>query len=77
MISVTALGELLIDFTDAGVSEGARSSSSATRRCSRQRPRRTPARLGLSTAFIGKVAPTCTGSFSSARSLPTASTATA
>lgn len=63
MISVTALGELLIDFTDAGVSEGGQ-------KLFERNPGGAPAnvlvalqRLGISTAFIGKVGSDMHGEF--------------
>lgn len=63
MISVTALGELLIDFTDAGVSDGGQ-------KLFERNPGGAPAnvlvalqRLGLSTAFIGKVGSDMHGEF--------------
>ncbi|MFZ2756792.1 MAG: carbohydrate kinase [Atopobiaceae bacterium] len=63
MISVTALGELLIDFTDAGVSEGGQ-------KLFERNPGGAPAnvlvalqRLGIGTAFLGKVGSDMHGEF--------------
>jgi fructokinase len=63
MISVTALGEVLIDFTDAGISDSGQ-------RLFERNPGGAPAnvlvaleRLGIKTAFIGKVGDDIHGSF--------------
>lgn len=63
MFDVTALGELLIDFTPSGKSE-------AGRRLFEQNPGGAPSnvlaalnRCGLKTAFIGKSVRICTDSF--------------
>ena len=63
MISVTALGEVLIDFTDAGVSEGGQ-------KLFERNPGGAPAnvlvaleRLGFETAFIGKIGNDMHGEF--------------
>ena len=63
MFSVTALGELLIDFTDAGISP-------AGQKLFERNPGGAPAnvlvaleRLGKSTAFIGKVGADMHGDF--------------
>lgn len=63
MISVTALGEVLIDFTDAGVSEGGQ-------KLFERNPGGAPAnvlvalqRMGFETAFIGKIGNDMHGEF--------------
>ena len=63
MFSVTALGELLIDFTDAGVSAGGQKLFERNPGGAPANVLVAPARLGKSTAFIGKVGTDMHGEF--------------
>ena len=63
MISVTALGEVLIDFTDAGVSEGGQKLFERNAGGAPANVLVALQRMGFETAFIGKIGNDMHGEF--------------